>query len=201
MPVRSRVKSSGGMGPITRAVTALTKKRLLVGIPGDAPARPAEPGQKGTPPSNALLGYTLETGAPDRNLPARPFLVPGVENAKPDIERGMHRAAVAAFSGNAEGIETGFRQAGFAAENAVKQKMLDGPFAPLSARTIEQRARRRNPETGKLKQDGRSKDARAFLKLQAEGVPDDVLHDAGLAKPLLDTFDLYNSVTHVIRDR
>ena len=34
-----------------------------------------------------------------------------------------------------------------------------------------------------------------------EGVPDAVLHDAGLAQPLLDTRSLYGSITYVIRTK
>ena len=202
MPVTSRVATSGpGLGPIQEAVALLVRKRLLVGIPGDSAPRQPGPGQKGTPPSNALIGYVLETGAPEMNLPARPFLVPGVTAAKPAIIKGMRKATVAAFSGKPAQINNGIDEAGLAAVASVKATMLNGGFAALSDRTIEARARRRNPDTGKLRQDGRSKDARAFLKLRAEGTPDAVLHDAGLAKPLLDTFSLYGSIQYVIKDR
>ncbi|WP_237482629.1 hypothetical protein [Lichenibacterium dinghuense] len=172
-----------------------------MGIPGDSAPRAPEPGQKGTPPSNAVIGYIQEFGDDEKHIPARPFLVPGVENARPAIVKGMENAARAAFSAQPSKINDGLHEAGLSAEVSVKKKMIDGPFAPLSDRTIEARARRRNSETGKLLGDGRSKDARSFLKLRAEGVPDDVLHDAGLAKPLLDTYDLQRSVTHVIKDR
>ena len=202
MASKSTITSSGpGVGMIEKAMQDLIRKRLLVGIPGDSAPRQPEPGQKGTPPSNALVGYILETGDAEMNLPARPFLVPGVTAAKPAIIKGMQKATVAAFSGKPAQINKGFDEAGLAAVASVKATMLNGGFAPLSDRTIEARARRRNPETGKLKRDGRSEDARAFLKLRAEGTPDAVLHDAELAKPLLDTFDLYGSVKYVIKDQ
>ncbi len=202
MAARSRVRSSGsGLGPIEAAFKQLTKTRLLVGIPGDATPREPAPGQKGTPPSNAVIGYVMEYGEPSMNIPARPFLLPGVRAAKPEITKGMHRAVVGALSGKPTEIKAGFTQAGLAAQVSVQATMIAGGFAPLSDRTIEARARRRYEDTGKLVGTATSKNARKFLKLRAEGTPDEVLHEAGLATPLLDTRSLFRSVTYVIKDK
>ena len=172
MAARSKITSSGpGLGSIEKAMAQLLKTRLLVGIPGDSTREP-EPGQKGAPISNGALGYILEHGDDEHNLPARPFLVPGVRAAMPEITKGMHRAAVGALSGKPAEIKSGFDQAGLAAQVSVKMTMKAGPFAPLAVSTIEARARRRNPETGKLLRDGRSEDARSYLKLSKEGTPD-----------------------------
>ena len=201
MAVRSKIPSSGpGLGSIEKAIAQLLKTRLLVGIPGDSTREP-EPGQKGAPISNGALGYLLEHGDDEHNLPARPFLIPGVRAALPEITKGMHRAAVGALSGKPSEIKVGFERAGLLAVASVKMTMQAGPFAPLSVRTIEQRARRRNPETGKLLRDGRSEDARSYLKLSKEGAPDWALNGAGLAKPLLDTFSLYTSIQYIIKDQ
>ena len=202
MAARSRVKPSGsGLGPIQKNVAQLVRTRLLVGIPGDSAARPATPGSKSTPPSNAVIGYLMEHGDDEMHLPPRPFLVPGVRDALPEITKGMHRAVMGALSGKPTEIKDGFDQAGLAAKVSVKARMQAGPFAPLSVRTIEARARRRNPETGKLLGDGRSKSARDYLKLQSQGTPDWALQGAGLAKPLLDTFSLYGSIQYVVKQR
>ncbi len=201
MAVRSTLRRSGaGLGPIEKAMAQLVKTRLLVGIPSDS-TRDPEPGQKGTPISNGVLGYVLEHGDDEHNLPPRPFLMPGVRAALPEIVEGMHRAAVGALSGKPSEIKSGFDQAGLAAQASVKMTMQAGPFAPLSVRTIEQRARRRNPETGKLLGDGRSRDARSYLKLSKEGTPDWALNGAGFAKPLLDTYSLYNSIQYIVREK
>ena len=74
-------------------------------------------------------------------------------------------------------------------------------FAAFEERTIEARGRRRYADTGKLVGTAPARNARAFLKLQAEGTPDAVLHDAGLATPLLDTRSLLRSITHVIEEK
>ena len=117
------------------------------------------------PLSNGAIGYILETGAPERNLPARPFLVPGVRAALPEIRKGMHKAVVAALSGKPGDIDKGLDEAGLMAVASVQQTMIAGGFVPLSDRTIETRARRRYPDTGKLVNSKSSRDARAFLKL------------------------------------
>ena len=201
MAVRSTIKRSGpGLGPIEKAVAQLNRTRLLVGIPSGS-RRDPEPGEKGTPPSNGVLGYILDHGDPQMNLPPRPFLRPGVRAARTEISKGMRRAATGALSGKLAEIKAGFDQAGLAAQVSVQATMQAGGFAPLSDRTIEARARRRNPETGRLLGDGRSRDARSFLKLRGEGVPDAVLHDAGFAKPLLDTYSLYRSIQYIVETK
>ena len=99
------------------------------------------------------------------------------------------------------GIDAGYDRAGLAAVVAVKAKMQEGPYAPLALGTIEARARRRYADTGKLVGTKSSRDARNFLKLRGQGVPDEVLHDAGLAQPLIDTRSLLTSITYIKKDR
>lgn len=202
MPAKSSVTSKGRLGQIGDGVRRLVKQELLVGVPDSTAERQPEPGEKGTPPSNAVIGYTQEFGDDDLRIPPRPFLVPGVENAKPEIVAALKIAGAAIITGSdLNAVEKGFNRAGLAAVASVKDKMMSGPFAPLSPRTIEARATRRNPETGKLKGDKPSREARQFLKLQGEGVPDDVLHGAGLAQPLLDTRSLFKGISYVVRDK
>ncbi len=202
MPAISTLKRSGlGIGPSEAAFRQLTRKRLLVGIPDTAAERPPEPGQKGTPPSNAVVGYAMEYGLPDKNIPARPFLIPGIKAALPAIVTGMLKSTTAALSAKPGDINKGLDEAGLAAVASVQGKMIDGPFAPLAQATIEARARRRYEDTGKLVGTKSSREARQFLKLQQQGTPDEVLHDAGLATPLLDTRSLFRSITYVIKDK
>ncbi len=201
MAVRSSLKRSGSGRPILDAVALLGRKRLLVGVPGDTTPREPVPGQKSAPPSNALVGYVMELGDDEHHIPPRPFLAPGVQAAKPEITRGMHRAVTAVLSGKPAGIDDGMNQAGLAAVASVHLTMLAGGFAPLAQSTIEARARRRYADTGKLVGTATARNARSFLKLQAEGTPDAVLHEVGLATPLLDTRSLFRSVTHIIRTK
>lgn len=202
MPVKSTLKRTGpGLGPIEKAVARLAKTRLLVGVPGDAAPRPAVPGQKGTPPSNALVGYIMETGDAEMNIPARPFLRPGVRAALPEVQKGFHFAVVGALSGRPSDIAKGFEYAGSAAVGSVKATMQAGGFAPLAQSTIEARARRKYKDTGRAIGTKSSRDARSYLKLQAEGTPEWALQDAGLATPLLDTRSLYGSIQYIVKEK
>ena len=201
MAARATIKSSGpGLDSIEKAVAQLVKTRLLVGIPGDSAPREPEPGQKGTPPPNAVIGYIQEHGDDELHIPPRPFLVPGVRDAMPAIVKGLHKAAVSALSGKPEGIAAGFEAAGLKAVASVQARMNAGPFAPLAVSTIKARARRRYPDTGKLHNTKASREARSFLKLKAEGTPEWALHGAGLAQPLIDTRSLYRSVVYIVKD-
>ena len=65
---------------LVKAVRSLTSKEWLIGIPATKGVdRQKEEGEK-LPLNNALLGYIHEFGEPDRNIPPRPVLVPGVES-------------------------------------------------------------------------------------------------------------------------
>ena len=63
-------------GKVLANIRAVPQKKLLVGIPAEENARGGEIG-------NASLGFIHEYGSPARNIPARPFLIPGVQDAEP----------------------------------------------------------------------------------------------------------------------
>lgn len=192
MPARStlqiKVDTSGIMED---AVRALLKTDVVVGVPDkNADRKPTSNDKQAA--SNAVIAYTQEFGSAEHNIPPRPFLVPGLESVKPEIIAELVAAGVVAMNGaNGSDIRRFFERIGLIGQNAVKAKITDGPFAPLSPRTIQERAAR-----------GR-KGAKQYLKLQAQGVPVEVLNDpgVGLVKPLIDSGQLRNSVTYVVRDR
>ena len=200
-PVGAATASVGGSDPVpvikTRdastgigvAVRHLLKSHVVVGIPDTAAERKPEDGGKGTPPSNATIGYAMEFGLPDKNVPARPFLIPGTESVKNEVAMRLAKAGEAALTGDPAAVERGLEAVGIVAADAVRRRITDGPFAPLSQRTIEARAAR-----------GR-KGARQFLKLQGEGTPDAVLHDARLVVPLIDSGQLRRSVQYLVRNK
>lgn len=121
---------------VLAATNTLTKTRVLIGIPESEDAR--DDGEIG----NAALGHLHENGSPSQNIPARPFLVPGVKNAQPQITAQMKRAGIAAMNGNQAGVTAALNGAGLVAVNAVKAKVVNGPFVPLSPKTIEARIRK-----------------------------------------------------------
>jgi hypothetical protein len=144
------------LGLIEKAILKLTKSEVLIGIPDSGSARQPDPGEP-APPSNAVIGYIQEFGAPERNIPARPFLVPGVESITPKAAELLRKAGRAALFGDSGAVETALNQIGLIGQSAVQQKITDGPFAPLSERTLKARkARKRTGEkplidTGQLR--------------------------------------------------
>lgn len=156
----------------TKALDDILKElgshQVLVGIPAETASR------DDSPINNAAIGYILETGAPEQNLPARPFLHPGVASARDDIAKVARKTLIQALSlsgstsGSAQTIQNGLAQMGLVAANAVRRRVDTGDFAPLAPSTIYRRQRRANaPRSGE--------------------------------KPLVDTGQLRNAVTYVVR--
>ncbi|MBP2497802.1 hypothetical protein ABID82_004007 [Methylobacterium sp. PvP062] len=141
MPMRTIIhrKPTKRMDPFSRAVMRELNSRALVGIPGDS----MHPGEKGEAPiSNAVLGYLFEHGQPEKNLPERPHLVPGVESIRDQAAERLLKAAKAAFLGDLDAPEKALHAVGLMAVAAVQQQITDGAFAPLAERTIKARLRR-----------------------------------------------------------
>lgn len=124
-----------------RAVAELTQTRVLAGIPADGADRTPEPGEKSAP-NNALLGYLAEYGEPERNVPARPHLLPGIESVMPQIVERMKAAGQAALSGKKISVQAQFTAVGLLAQNGIRAYITDATFAPLAPRTIKQRQAR-----------------------------------------------------------
>lgn len=127
---------------IFAAANALTKLKAYVGIPGDAPARQPDGALEDQPPSNAVIGYIQENGLPERNIPARPFLLPGVEAAMPQITPRLKTLGAAALQGDVGAIQKGLNAVGLLGQNAVRAQITEGAFAPLSERTLNARKAR-----------------------------------------------------------
>lgn len=119
---------------LVKAIRDLTSKEVLVGIPDTAAGR-----DDGDAISNAEIGYLMETGSPTQNIPPRPHLVPGVESVSDKIAKRMRSGAEAALAGKKADVDATLTAVGIVAENAVKAKITDGPFAPLSPKTIAKR--------------------------------------------------------------
>ncbi|MBP30427.1 hypothetical protein [Methylobacterium sp.] len=139
MPVTKTVDRTD---QILAAANALTKLKAYVGIPAEASPRQPDGALEDQPPSNAVIGYLMENGAPERNLPARPHLLPGIEAAMPQITPQLEALGKAALLGDLSAIQKGLTAVGIIGENAVKAQITDGTFAPLSERTLKARQAR-----------------------------------------------------------
>lgn len=150
---------------VTLAMANLTKKRVLVGIPATNTERKPE-NNESTQLTNAALGYIHNYGAPEANIPARPFMEPGIKDAQSRIETALASASKAALSFDADGTTQALDKAGLIAQSSIRNKINEGPFEPLAPSTIKARQRRGVSRT----------------------------------KPLIDTGQLRNSITYVIKD-
>lgn len=122
---------------LMRSLNELASVEVLVGVPAQAEAR--DDGSI----TNAALAYIHETGAPEANIPARPFIRPGVQNDKDNIVHYLRQASQAAFAGKRDAMMKAFNLAGLSAVNSIKKKITEGPFEPLKPATIAARRRRR----------------------------------------------------------
>ena len=176
------------LAAMLKAVDKLVKSEVLVGVPGSSGERKPGPDGK-TALSNADIGYLMEYGSPAQNIPPRPFLVPGIAAAKDKIAAQLKRGGMAALDGKEDVLLSAQMAAGAAAVSSVQATITSGAFAPLSPRTIAARAKR--GQTG----------AKQYQKLKKEGVPEDVLLGTALVKPLIDSGQLRQAITYVIRRR
>jgi len=143
---------------------ALIKKNVYVGIPE------ANNRREDSPITNAALGYIHEFGSPAQNIPARPFLEPGIEEAKPDIIKILGSAAITTQT-SADDVDVALNKAGQKTRDTVKRRIQQSTdIEPLSPVTMHIRAtRKKNKRTGVM-------------------------------KPLIDTGQMLNSITYVVKE-
>lgn len=117
---------------VLRRVQDLTNKRVLVGIPTAEDAR-----DDGSPIGNAAIGYIQEFGEPEHNIPARPFLIPGVRAVQGKTIERLRKAGEAALAGGDPVPQ--MTAAGLEAEASVKELITSIIPPPLSPRTLAER--------------------------------------------------------------
>lgn len=177
-----RVKSDN-VPDLHAVMQRLTQREVLVGFPEENTVR--ESGEL-SEPTNASLGYIHDNGAPEANIPARPFMLPALESVRDQMAEGLAAGARGMLRRQSlEELEKGLHRVGFIAEVAIKTKINEGIPPPLANSTLRARASR-----------GRE-GAMWELAWRQAGAP------AGteLAKPLIDTGQMRNAVKYVIRDR
>lgn len=205
MATRNWPGSKDGVGVLTTkldfdkamaAVMLLADVEVLVGFPEDTTARQEDSGTtaKGkaglgvaSEITNAALGYIHDNGAPEQNIPARPFMAPGIKNAQDAItdKLGQLLGAVVKKGAGANLVARGMTQVGIIAKLSIQRKINEGIDPALAESTLKARARK-----------GR-KGAQRELDNRAKGLPE----STQLAKPLVDTGQLRNAVNYAIRSR
>ena len=171
------------LADMLKAVDTLTKKRLYVGVPDSAATRPPDPDDdKGEPINNAQLAYIHNFGSPAANIPARPFMTLGMNDATPIIKQRMQRLGQIALLGKSEDVEKGLNALGLTVAATVQERLRKGPWVPLSPKTVIARMRARVSVRKKLEAG-----TAGFLFLK-------------YMTPLIDTSKLIKAITYVIRD-
>ncbi|WP_322067493.1 hypothetical protein [Burkholderia cenocepacia] len=123
---------------VLKSIAGLVRQEVLVGVPDSTAGRKNE----GEPLSNAEIGYIQETGSPANNIPARPHLVPGVQDARPKFEPQLQKGVEAALDGDLEQVQRRLNMAGIAAQNSVRAKVNSNIAPELAESTLEARRRR-----------------------------------------------------------
>jgi hypothetical protein len=149
---------------MAEGIEVLASKRTMVGVPADKTER------KDGEINNAALAYIHNNGAPEANIPARPFMEPGVESVAKEIRDGIGKAGEFALDGRPDAVERQYNRVGAIARDAIKAKITDGPFAPLKPSTIASRKSKRK--------------SRKNTEIT----------------PLVDTAAMRNSINYVVRD-
>jgi hypothetical protein len=165
-------------------MTALTEFEILVGIPEETTERENLDGTD-APTTNAMIAYIQDQGAPEKNIPQREFMRPGIEKAMEPIVNQLNRCVNAALKDNLEGVLQALNGAGIAAERGIKNAIKEGIPPPLSERTLKERASR--GRTG------------AVLELEARARGEEP--GIEFATPLMDTGEMLQSIKYVVRDR
>jgi hypothetical protein len=133
------------LGNFLDNVSTLVENDVLVGVPTDDDDRDDGVGVM----NNATLALIHDRGAPEANIPARPFMVPGIENAKSKIASNFKKAGEAQLDGNNGEAIKALHRVGIVATNAIRDKIITGPFQKLADSTLRARKNRKiSPRQG-----------------------------------------------------
>lgn len=174
------------MKAVADGIALLTSTSVMVGVPSDKGLRKDDEG----PITNAALAYIHENGAPEVGIPARPFMRPGIRDAQKAITAGLRVAGKLALDGaGAAKVSRQLGIVGMKARDAIKAKIQSNIPPPLKLGTVMGRINRR-----KGKKYRADKKAAVDKNLAAGADP-----GAGLFVPLIDTGQLRNSISYVLR--
>ena len=121
---------------VLQSIQEMASKRVVVGVP----MAKTERGEK---ISNAALAYIHDNGSPAANIPARPFLKPGVDAVKGKCAQILKQAGKKAIGlRGTVTIDKALNACGLLAQTSVKKTIRAGEgFEPLSMRTLKARER------------------------------------------------------------
>jgi len=185
-PSISVIEVRDNSSQLARAMRALTGQDVFIGIPEDKTAR-EEAGDTGI--SNAYIGYIHEHGVPEKNIPAREHLIPGVQDIQDEAVKLLEHAAKQALEGKPEAVGTALNKIGLLGQEAVQARFVNNEWEPLADSTLDYQALRKNDQ-GAVLTDKKGNPLRKESRRERERT-----------NPLIDTSQLRKAYTYVVRKR
>lgn len=178
----TEIKTTKETRELLEELKALADKQVLVGVPEENNPRDDDPKAK---LGNAALAAIHDTGSQRMNIPARPFMKPGIAKAQSKINKEMKLAASYFLAGNEEEADFALNRAGFHAQLSIQDIINRGEgFAPLKRATLLGRLRKRKYLWKYYHKPWMKDQKEAFLA---------TLH------PLVDTQAMLRSITYVVQ--
>lgn len=143
------------------SLKTLISQEVLVGVPRTKTERKESEGA-----NNAVLAYVHDNGSPSQNIPARPFMQPGIKAATPEIQERMGAAARALLG--ARVASPGFMYKyltaiGLKVQSAIRSYVNEGIPPPLAASTLAARLRKGFASTKPLVVSGQLRNSINFV--------------------------------------
>lgn len=161
MPVSTPIDK---VDKVLSGLRTLRTTQVLVGVPEEKSSR-NEDGDI----NNAALAYINDKGSPEANIPARPFMEPGVKASLEKTTNYLKAAGQAALDGKEILIEKNFEAAGLTASTSIKSKIEEGIPPPLADSTIAARQRKGFMGTKPLKRTGQLLNAITYVLKRTKG--------------------------------
>lgn len=124
-------KYAGGVQGLLERIAALGDPKVYIGIPSSNNARQGAS-------NNATIAATHELGAPSRGIPARPFLIPTIQNNAEKYTNLMAQGFRNALQDKEKAAEV-YEKIGLVASSDVKDYIVSGQFVPLKESTIDRK--------------------------------------------------------------
>ncbi len=138
------------------AINLLQKKQVLAGVP-EAKAR------RSGPINNATLARIHDKGSPSQNIPARPFMEPGIKSVSVKIEQKLLRAGQAVLEGDSVKTEKRLEEVGLIAQNGLRAMVNSNIQPALKPATLAARRRRGRTGTRTLIDTGQMKNSLTYV--------------------------------------
>ena len=174
------------------ALGKLVKNEVLVGVPAEDNTRENDPEEQ-SGMNNATIAYLMDNGSPANNVPARPFMHPGIKAVQPQITDRLGMAAKRAVTTEGD-VEHDMQKVGMIAQSSIRNLINSGISPALQPGTIANRFRQRKTK-------GRRKGEKEYLKNIGEGMSAEEAQSATGIIPLVNTGQLRNSINYVIRKK